>query len=222
MTPAELEEEVRCLRRENVRLRNPVVAWDDIVSRAGLLESRARLGLRPFLFQSAGGQAWLDAFHRRMPEFDLSPIPFQWNRLWNPDADLGLPSGPSVMHVYYPNFGAGTDEATAQARSEATVAHLERYTEGGGRMLWTLFESRTATIDFGEVDVWLRTRIAELAAAVHVTHEATARAAQQLYPIADDKVRVIPHPLLHDVYPDVVTRTNAWCCSVSPTTTSWS
>ncbi|MBU1866590.1 MAG: glycosyltransferase [Actinobacteria bacterium] len=191
-------------RRETIRKaeRVPGAAWRE--QRLALGGDIA--GFRPFRYFPGGYQnPYLRLLYGGLPEagFDVAP-------LGHYEAIDEEPAS-SVFHLHWTRvFQVGTaSEAEARSQTRVYLGRIERFLERGGSLLWSVHEWLPHDCEFPDVEVELRSRLAELASAVHVLHASTVDEVAGLYPLDPAKVLVVEHPLYSGVYPDYVTRSAA-------------
>jgi glycosyltransferase involved in cell wall biosynthesis len=119
--------------------------------------------------------------------------------------------GPVVFHLHWLNalLRGVTDPAMARAAVDGFVARLERFVQGGGRLVWTIHNTLSHDGPFRDLEVALSGRIAELAHALHVHSEASISEIAAHFDLPRDKVHVSRHGSYVGAYPDRVDRATA-------------
>jgi glycosyltransferase involved in cell wall biosynthesis len=202
-----------------VRLAPHILAWRrrrEAARRAGRLpegswhEIRTALGggegLRPLRYFPGGVQnPYLRLLYSRLPEEGFDPRPLGRYEMLDSAGDA------DVFHLHWTRvFQVGTGSVSeARSQTEAYLARIERFLSRGGRLVWSVHEALPHDCEFPEVEVALRRRLVELAAAVHVLHDSTAAQVADLYPLDPARTFTVEHPLYTGVYPDYVTRAAA-------------
>lgn len=172
-----------------------------------LLAGRASgIGLRDYAYFPGGAQnPYLRLIYTRLPEAGFDPRPLgKLDHLYRLPAD-------SVFHLHWTRvaqLGATTLEEAEQTTT-SFLDPIESFVERGGRLLWSIHEPLPHDCPFPAVERTLRTRLGELATAIHVLHEATLVEIGDEYPVPPEKVFVVEHPLYTGAYERIVPRTAA-------------
>ena len=117
----------------------------------------------------------------------------------------------SVFHLHWTRgaqLGAD-DREDAEAMTADYLRPIEEFVARGGTLLWSVHEETPHETEFVDVEVRLRSRLAELATGIHLLHPSTAEAVSGLYSLPAEKVFVVEHPLYTGYYPNYVSRTAA-------------
>lgn len=111
-----------------------------------------------------------------------------------------------VLHIHWtaPILGPATSSTHALQRLQRFVRQLDRATEHGVRIVWTVHNVMPHETSFPDLERTLRQELAERADLVHVMCEKALDEIGDAYVVPKDKVRVIPHGSYVGVYPDVV------------------
>lgn len=177
--------------------------WEQRLLLAG---RESGIGLRDYAYFPGGAQnPYLRLIYSRLAEVGFDPRPL--GRL---EHIYRLPAE-SVFHLHWTRvaqLGATTLE-DAEAKTADFLAPIEDFVSRGGTLLWSIHEALPHDCPFPAVERKLRARLAELAAAVHVLHEATLTEIQDEYMVPHEKVFVVEHPLYTGAYERVVPRTAA-------------
>ena len=172
-----------------------------------LLAGRASgIGLRDYAYFPGGAQnPYLRLIYTRLPEAGFDPRPLgKLDHLYRLPAD-------SVFHLHWTRvaqLGATTLEEAEQTTA-SFLDPIESFVDRGGTLLWSIHEPLPHDCPFPDVERTLRTRLGELAAAIHVLHEATLVEIGDEYPVPPEKVFVVEHPLYTGAYERIVPRTAA-------------
>jgi beta-1,4-mannosyltransferase len=172
-----------------------------------LLAGRANgIGLRDYAYFPGGAQnPYLRLIYTRLPEAGFDPRPLgPLDHLYRLPAD-------SVFHLHWTRvaqLGATTLEEAEQTTA-AFLDPIESFVRRGGILLWSIHEPLPHDCPFPAVERRLRARLGELAAAIHVLHEATLVETGKEYPVPEDKVFVVEHPLYTGAYERIVPRAAA-------------
>ena len=102
-----------------------------------------------------------------------------------------------------------TDPAIAVEGARAIIDPIERLVDRGGRLVWSVHEPVPHDADFPEIEIDLRAQLSRLATRIHLLHSSMLDSASSLYPIDEQKVFVVEHPLYTGYYPDYVSRESA-------------
>jgi glycosyltransferase involved in cell wall biosynthesis len=164
------------------------------------------IGLRDYAYFPGGAQnPYLRLVYSRLPEVGFDPRPLgRLDHLYRLAAD-------SVFHLHWTRvaqLGAKTVEQ-AEEKTAAFLEPIEAFVGRGGTLLWSIHEPLPHDCPFPAVERKLRTRLGELAAAIHVLHDATLTEISDEYEVPAEKVFVVEHPLYSGAYETVVQRAAA-------------
>ncbi|MBU1866589.1 MAG: glycosyltransferase [Actinobacteria bacterium] len=198
---AEVERLRRRLRVVMEKSADPHEAW--LEQRLAVAGSRQHRDLA--YFPGGAQNPYLRLLYSRCIEAGFDPRPLA--RYEHLDR---LPND-GVFHLHWTRvFQAGAEsEEKAGGQSRAYLQRIEDFLERGGTLVWSVHEALPHDCDYPELEIETRTRLGELATAVHVLHESTRGEVAGLYPLDPAKVLVVEHPLYSGVYPDYVTRSAA-------------
>ncbi len=117
----------------------------------------------------------------------------------------------TILHVNWTAAVSqlGGDVLEAMARARAFIGAVEELLARGGHVVWTIHNVLPHELRFRLPELFILRRLAEKASAIVVMNPHTVEAVRDLYPLASDKVVVIPHPSYLGEYPDDVTRAEA-------------
>ncbi len=198
-------EELHEVRRKMAKLQRdtaqPAEQWWE---QRLLLAGRATgIGLRDYAYYPGGAQnPYLRLIYTRLPEVGFDPRPLgRLDHLYRLPAD-------SVFHLHWTRvaqLGATTIEEAEQTTA-AFLDPIESFVERGGTLLWSIHEPLPHDCPFPAVERELRTRLGQLAAAIHVLHGATLVEIGDEYEVPSDKVFVVEHPLYTGAYERIVPR----------------
>lgn len=201
-------EELHEVRRKLAKLQRdtaqPAEQWWE--QRLLLAGRDTGIGLRDYAYFPGGAQnPYLRLIYTRLPEVGFDPRPLgRLDHLYRLPAD-------SVFHLHWTRV-AQLGAATVEQAEETTAAFLdpiESFVERGGTLLWSIHEPLPHDCPFPEVERKLRTRLGQLAAAIHVLHDATLVEVAGEYEVPADKVFVVEHPLYTGAYERIVPRAAA-------------
>ena len=116
-----------------------------------------------------------------------------------------------VVHVHWLNSVTKRTrhEETARAAAKTFIQDLSRAKDHNARLLWTVHNVLPHDTRFTDVDVELRTNIADLADRIHVMSPRTRELCAPWFDIPDGKIFVIPHPSYKGAYPNWMSREQA-------------
>lgn len=198
-------EELHDFRRKLAKLQRdtaqPAEQWWE--QRLLLAGRDTGIGLRDYAYFPGGAQnPYLRLIYTRLPEVGFDPRPLgRLDHLYRLPAD-------SVFHLHWTRvaqLGATTIEEAEQTTA-AFLDPIESFVERGGTLLWSIHEPLPHDCPFPSVERALRTRLGELASAIHVLHGATLVEIGDEYEVPADKVFVVEHPLYTGAYERIVPR----------------
>jgi glycosyltransferase involved in cell wall biosynthesis len=152
-------------------------------------------------------QRLLYASARHRAEFIAADIDTVLDVLADDPGDPGM----TTFHLHWLN--KLTDQARsadeAKALTDAFLAKLHRLKALGGRLIWTVHNTLSHDTAWPSVETNLAQGIIALADHVHLHSAASIPEVSAVFPIPDDKLRILPHGAYTGCYPDYVSRKGA-------------
>ena len=116
-----------------------------------------------------------------------------------------------ILHLHWtaPIIGRSETESDALIRVHEAINAIDRFREKGGRLVWTVHNVMPHETHFADIEIHLRSELADRADFIHVMCEETLDETRDLYELSSEKTRVVEHSSYIDVYPDSVSRETA-------------
>ena len=107
-----------------------------------------------------------------------------------------------VLHVHWtsPILQKAETERDARAAFEEFRSLVQRLSDRGAHLVWTIHNRLPHELAHRELEVDLYRLLAEHAAVIHVMAPQTARVLEGITQLPEERVRVIPHPSFAGVY----------------------
>ncbi|SDR81748.1 glycosyltransferase [Agrococcus carbonis] len=117
----------------------------------------------------------------------------------------------TILHMNWtsPICQETPDPLEARERVDAFVGGLERATEAGLRIIWTVHNAMPHDAIHRDLELELHEALARLAHAIHVINPATPEVVAEHYALPADRIRCIPHSSYQGVYGSPIPRDRA-------------
>ena len=113
-----------------------------------------------------------------------------------------------VLHIHWtaPILGPAETEADALTNLDSALGSIERFKEGGGKVVWTIHNELPHEVRYRTLEIHLRNELTRRADMIHVMCHETIDILHDLYPVPTERTVVIPHSGYVGVYPDAADR----------------
>ena len=149
--------------------------------------------------------------YKRTWDHGIAPIPVF--RIDDLDELAGLPGMGirTVLHLHWTNrvLRGVTTEDAGRAAIASFLAVIDRFIEGGGRLVWTVHNVLPHDTRWPRLDADLQQAIVDRASMVHVLAAATADLVAEWFTLPAERVLHVPMPSYRGVYEDIVSRDEA-------------
>ena len=154
--------------------------------------------LRRLAYWPGGRQnPYLKLLYSRVPEVGFVAAPLTRY------SDLETLAPDAVFHLHWTRgaqLGA-TSRREAEAMTGDYLAPIEQFVERGGTLVWSVHEEVPHDSAYPDIEVRLRSRLADLAHGIHTLHRSTQDSVSHLYTLHEDRTFVVEHPLYTGYYP---------------------
>jgi beta-1,4-mannosyltransferase len=143
--------------------------------------------------------------YRRTWENGIGPVPMRrWDEL---DELLPLPGLGirTILHLHWTNavLQRVPDEAAGRVAISAFLDRLDRFLDGGGRLVWTVHNVLPHDVRFHALEAELQQAVVDRAAAIHILAAGTIQATADWFTIPPDRVIHVPLPSYRGAYADI-------------------
>ena len=116
-----------------------------------------------------------------------------------------------VLHIHWtaPILGPSDDLAEAADRASRFEDNLQRLSEAGVKIAWTVHNTMPHESHFPELERSIRQRLADKADLIHVMSSDTLEQTADMYRIPPGRVTMIPHSSYVGIYPAFADRADA-------------
>ncbi|MGZ8501386.1 MAG: glycosyltransferase [Candidatus Limnocylindrales bacterium] len=149
--------------------------------------------------------------YRQTWQNGLAPVPL--HRIEELDELVRLPALGirTVLHLHWTHgvLAGIDDEATGRAAIAGFLARIDRFTDAGGKLVWTVHNVLPHDARFHRLEAELQQAIVDRSVAVHILAAGTVNAVADWFTIPPDKVVHVPLPSYRGVYQDIYSRDEA-------------
>lgn len=120
-------------------------------------------------------------------------------------------SASQTIHFHWINqvIGDAADADQARTRLRGFLSRVDRFKDGGGRVVWTVHNVYPHDARFIDEELTLQQGLADRADAVHIMASATTTAMDGVLDVAPERLVVAPHPSYVGAYEDYVSKEEA-------------